>query len=202
MRGTLYGSLTSPYARITRIVRELSGASGLIAFEVADPFDEGYRRINPLGKVPALILDTGPQLLETGLIARVLMQLGGTDLLPEDELARIQAEADLALIIGVLDLGVAAFLETRRPQTERSEPWLQRRLKGIETALPLVDAAARRHAGDPDGLAAAAIAVTGDWLSFRLADSIGWRAGAPAAAALADGLLAGEIFAATDPRSA
>ena len=72
MKGTLYGSLTSPYVRLVRLVMQRCGAEDRVRFVLSNPFDASHRVHNPLGRVPALIIYGGPQLLDTPLIVRTL----------------------------------------------------------------------------------------------------------------------------------
>ncbi|MEM1409286.1 MAG: glutathione S-transferase N-terminal domain-containing protein [Pseudomonadota bacterium] len=207
MKGRLYGSLTSPYARITRLARLRADTAEFVSFGVADPYSDTFRATNPLGKVPALIIDDGPSFFETSLIVRALNEFGDGSLVPLDTGKRLEAEADLALALGILDLGVAFLLEQRRPAGEQSASWSERRLKGIRAALPAFDAAAERQARAAQaeerlGAAGLAIVATADWLSFRLSEQIAWREACPAAAGLAADYLGEEDLAATDPRLA
>ncbi|MEM1379963.1 MAG: glutathione S-transferase N-terminal domain-containing protein [Pseudomonadota bacterium] len=201
-RATLFGSRTSPYVRLARLVIVRANAEAAVSFEVSAPFDDAHRAKNPLGKVPALQVHDGPLLAETSLIVRTINGWGTDDLFPEDPAARLQAEADLAMLLGVLDLGVAYFLETQRPKEAQSKHWLDRRLEGIRAALPYIDAIAKRAVDHQGGITALALAVTTDWLSFRLSDAVSWNDRCPAAAALTDTLLAQPDIAATDPRAA
>ncbi|MEM9810332.1 MAG: glutathione S-transferase N-terminal domain-containing protein [Pseudomonadota bacterium] len=200
VRGTLYGSLTSPYVRLCRIVRERSGASQAIAFEKADAFVESYRAVNPIGRVPALIIDDGPIVADTPLIVRTLMDIGGTDLLPADPMERLEAEADIALAMGVLDLGVAYFLETKREPEEQSPRWLDRRLAGVQETLSVIDASAARL--EVGSLSSLAFACMADWLGLRMEHALDWRAAAPRLSGIVDQVLAFDDVAATDPRLA
>jgi glutathione S-transferase len=185
-----------------RVVRARANLEDAIAFEIADPFQEGLRQHNPLGKVPALILEKGPPLLETTLILRTLAGGSREEMLPANPAERRWAEADIALMTGILDLGVAYRLEEMRPPEEQSQRWLLRRLRGLEAAIPLLSEAARRAAEDPDGVAAIAFAATGDWLRFRLSGTLSWEDDAPEAARILDDLLSAEDMRATDPRTA
>lgn len=181
-------------------MREASGADEAVAFVEANPMDEAHRSTNPLGKVPALVMTGGPRLFETTLICRTLMALGGRDLLPTGD-ARLAAEADVALLMGVLDLGVAFRLESLRPSGEQSPAWQERRLAGIRAALPFVEEAAGRADPEASPYAAFALVATCDWLDFRLAPDIAWRDVCPNAAARTDALLRRPDFVATDPRA-
>lgn len=202
MSGTLFGSLTSPYVRLCRLVAHRAGAEAAVAFEIADPFDEAFRATNPLGKVPALALSGGPVLLETTLICRTLMELGGSDLLPAEKNARLVAEADLALLIGILDLGVAYRLESVRPPSEQSAEWQSRRLHGLQRALPALEDAAHRASGNPEDLVGLAVLTVCDWFDFRIQAQVPWRDACPSAVHLVEGLKRIAYVAATDPRRA
>ena len=182
---TLYGSLTSPYARLCRIVREVAGVDARVAFEEADPFDPAYREKNPFGKVPSLIFADGLTCLETTMICRALMSMG-TSLLPDDPKASFQEEADVAMVMGLLDLGVAFMIESRRPEDDQSTLWQERRLEGLHSATPLIDATADRAIAQPDGYAAAALKCGLDWLDFRLSDHFDWRQSCPQAASFSE----------------
>ncbi|MBB4658078.1 glutathione S-transferase N-terminal domain-containing protein [Parvularcula dongshanensis] len=197
----LYGSKTSPYVRLCRLVAERRGLSGEVEFTPVDPYaDEAFRKVNPLGRVPALLLADGTALCDSGVIVRYLDTLGGAPSLFEPEgLTRTEVDAHATLAMGVLELGVANFLEGRRPEDERSAHWLARRRTGIEAGLEEMDRIAR---GLPEsaGLADIAFAVACDWLAFRMPD-IGWRQhGALSERVLRS--LAAAPFEATDPRKA
>ena len=198
-RGTLFGSLPSPYARLCRLVRLKCGLVQHIAFQEADPFARDFREKNPLGKVPVLILNQGPPLTETTLICRTLMAMGGP-LRSDDPDAARREEADVAMLMGLLDLGVAHRFEFLRPESEQSAKWQQRRLDGMHAALPLVDDAAVRASQQPESYGALAIVSALDWLEFRMADFIDWRGACPRAADLVDQLKDDKVIASTGPR--
>ncbi|MCQ8185766.1 glutathione S-transferase family protein [Parvularcula maris] len=198
--GQLYGSAFSPYVRLCRLVAAKAGAE--VGFRLADPFDPEYRAVNPLGKVPALkMAGDGPLLLDTGLICRTLIG-EGRDLLPSARAERLQHEADIAVLTGVLDLGVALLMEKRR-EADISAKWQQRRIDGIERAYPLIEAAAPRAASSaPDGYLALMMVSALQWLDFRLSEELDWRAACPGAAKLVDSLAEDPDVSATDPSRA
>lgn len=199
-RMKLYGSLTSPYVRLCRLVADARGLTE-VELVVTDVFaEEGYRAINPLGKVPALTARDGTLLPDSGVIARYLDTLGEAPSLYErGGMARHRADAFVALCTGVLDLGVANLLERRRPEGERSPSWLERRRAGIDAGLAEL-AAQAEDLPEEAGVADLALGTALDWLAFRMPE-VAWR-DAPALADRADRVLAGEAFAATDPRLA
>ena len=194
----LYGSLTSPYVRLCRVAADVLGAD--LPLVPTDPFAPEIRAVNPLGKVPALKAEDGTLIADTGAILRHLDEAHGSRLFACEVLARHQADASLTLALGVLDLGVANLLETRRPEAERSASWQARRRAGIDAALPVMAVRAEGLDAEAPGVVVLSFACALDWLSFRL-PAVAWRDHAPLAA-LADALLATPRFAATDPRRA
>jgi glutathione S-transferase len=194
----LYGSAFSPYVRLCRLVAAKSGVE--IGFELADPFDPAFRHLNPLGKVPALLVEEGQTLLDTGLICRTLMNRG-RDLLPSDPDERLADEAMIAVLTGVLDLGVAWVMESRR-ERDVSEHWQARRLEGIAAAFPLIDRAAERARGRPHSYLALALITTLQWLDFRLGDNALWRDQCPDARTFLGSLSADPNISSTAPQNA
>lgn len=106
----LYSLPASPYAaRVRMLLRAKNAAVEL----VAPPAGDAYRAINPLGKIPALVLDDGRVLPESEVICAYLDEvLGGPSLYGDDPVAR----AHVALIIRVADLylspGLNDFFKT------------------------------------------------------------------------------------------
>ncbi|WP_051881440.1 glutathione S-transferase family protein [Parvularcula oceani] len=195
----LYGSLTSPYVRLCRLAAERRGLSDRITLVQTDPYkDRAFRRVNPFAKVPALVLDDGTALYDSGVILRYLDTLGGTPSLYEvPPYPRHVADSYVALATGTLDVGVAWLLEDRRPEGERSGSWQSRRLAGVEAGLEAM-AEAEARLPESAGLVDIAFAVTLDWLAFRL-PSVEWQRH-EGLAQRAGRLLATAPFAATDPR--
>src|SRR3984885_16185700 len=85
------------------------------------PFeDEGFRRINPLGKIPALVLDDGSVLIDSPVICEYLNQFGGGKFFPgmsiwRSESGRWKALGLQALGVGIMDAAVARGEEMRLP---------------------------------------------------------------------------------------
>ena len=70
----LYGTLTSPYARLTRIVMLEKGLGDRVelVWTKTRVADDPILAIHPSGRVPALILDDGTVLEDTALIVDYL----------------------------------------------------------------------------------------------------------------------------------
>ena len=76
----LYGSPISPFTRKAMVVaRELD----LKLTVLPRPEDAAeFRRINPLGKIPALVLDDGSVLIDSPVICEYLNHVGGGKFFP------------------------------------------------------------------------------------------------------------------------
>jgi glutathione S-transferase len=86
------------------------------------------RAVNPVGRVPALVLDTGETLFDSAAILDHLDQLVGPmcSLVPTNEPQRHEVLRVVACAMGVLEKVVAALYEqTMRPETKIHGPWLQ-----------------------------------------------------------------------------
>jgi glutathione S-transferase len=125
----LIGILDSPYVRRSAIILDLLG----IPFEhralsVLRQIDE-FARINPVLKVPTLVLDDGGLLMDSTLIIDHAGFLAGTPspLLPAEAQARTQALRALGLALAACDKMAQIVYEVRlRPEEKHHEPWLAR----------------------------------------------------------------------------
>jgi len=188
----LLASLTSPYARKLRILAQELGLD-LALVETAPMTDPAtLLAANPLGKVPALVLDDGSAIIDSPVIAAFLLaQVPGQTLLPTDGPAHWQGRTTEALADGVLD--AAIILRFNMAQGITSGPWVDRQYRAIERALSVMNS---RVGGSMFG--DICIAVACDYLSFRFAD-LDWRTHSPALVGLTDRLLAMPAFHATRP---
>jgi glutathione S-transferase len=173
----LLASDTSPYARKTRIAAIEKG----VALEVVttNPLGEDVAALhaaNPLGKIPALLLDDGVTLYDSRVICAYLDTLApGPVLVPERGVARFDCLRREALADGVMDAAFNLVMEGRRPEAQRSKDWSARWRAGILRGV------AAMEARDTFDLGAIASAAALGYLDFRLPD-IGWRASTPMAA--------------------
>lgn len=188
----LLASPTSPYARKLRIIAHELGLA--LPVEDTAPMTDPAALLsaNPLGKVPALVLDDGSAIIDSPVIAAwLLAQVPGQTLLPAEGPDHWQARTTEALADGVLD--AAIILRFNMAQGITSGPWVDRQYRAIERALAVMNG---RVGGSAFG--DICIAVACDYLSFRFAD-LDWRTHNPALVALTDRLLATPAFAATVP---
>ena len=189
----------SPYARAVRIAVAELGLGGRI-----DAVDTTLRDpastllpFNPVGRVPALVLDDGTVLTETVLILATLDRISG-----RPPLLRLDDPAALAVhgrVTGMLD-GIAVWnRELRRPVHERSPGVIALEETRANRVAEVLEVEAGRG-GLPDALDAATL-LLGCALGYceRRHTVWPWRQGRPALSAWFDRCAARPSFQATIP---
>lgn len=199
----LYMSVTSPYARKVRIFARETGLAARIEEIPASVSpvapDERVSRANPLGKVPALLLDDGSALFDSAVICEYLDGLhAGRRLFPQAGPARwaalkLQAEGN-----GLLDASVLARYELAlRPEPLRWPEWIAGQKAKVTGVLDALESAADTLAGEPT-IGSITVACALGYLDFRFADDA-WRAGRPQLAAWFAAVSARESLRTTVP---
>ena len=147
----LRSSPPSPFGRKIKLAIGILGFDKEVSIEKADPTDanDSLRQQNPLGKIPALIVESGTVLYDSPVILEYLdHRAGGGKIIPTEPDARFAALTLQALCDGVLDAGILLVYEGRwRPPEMAVQKWLdhqrgkvQRALDGLEAAPPQLDA--------------------------------------------------------------
>jgi glutathione S-transferase len=167
----LIGSLASPYTRKVRIV--LAEKKIDYEFEIDNPWkaDAKAATLNPLGKVPVLLLDDGRTLFDSRVIVAFLDNASPIGrLVPAENRERVETRRWEALADGVLDAGVLARLENQREAKLRSAPWIERQMGKVRTGLTAMDSDLGDKlwcVGNGYTLADIAVGVCLGWLDFR-----------------------------------
>jgi glutathione S-transferase len=167
----LIGSLASPYTRKVRIV--LAEKKIDYDFEIDNPWkaDAKAAKLNPLGKVPVLVLDDGRTLFDSRVIVGFLDNASPiARLVPAENRERVEAQRWEALADGVLDAGVLARLENQREAKLRSAPWIERQMGKVRAGLAAMDSELGDKpwcVGNGYTLADIALGVCLGWLDFR-----------------------------------
>src|SRR6478752_8971955 len=135
---TLRHSPSSPFVRKIKIGASVLGLDGEIRIEPADTMNpaDSVRQQNPLGKIPALVLEDGTVLFDSRVILDYLEhRAGGGRIVPTDAGARFSALRLQALADGLMDASVLLVYEGRFRPAERHEPkWLDHQ-SGVNRAL-------------------------------------------------------------------
>lgn len=133
----LLGSDTSPYARKVRLV--LLEKNIPHEFIVSPPREPGSlsARVNPLARIPALILDDETCVFDSPVIAEYADSLNDTPVLipRNDARARMRVRRWEALADGIVDSAVVVRTERIRPPEKQEEGNIQRNNDAISRAL-------------------------------------------------------------------
>jgi glutathione S-transferase len=125
----LVGQYDSPFVRRVAVsLRALGFAYEHDTRSVFGDFD-AMRKVNPLGRIPSLVLDSGEVLIESGAILDWLDETVGPEraLVPRSGAARRRALKLIALATGAAEkFGAAAYERMVRPSTLRWVEWLER----------------------------------------------------------------------------
>lgn len=173
----LIGSLTSPFVRKVRVV--LAEKKIDCAFEVDSPWVAGNQvaTLNPLGKIPTLVLDDGTTIYDSRVIVEYLdATTPNNRLIPASGRERVMVKRWEALADGICDAAALIFLERKRPQEQQSPDWVARQQQKIDLGLSamaddLGDQAWCR--GTRLSLADIAVGSALGYLEFRFPE-IGW----------------------------
>ena len=144
----LIGMFDSPYVRRVAVSLHLFGVKfEHAAWSVGSDF-ERIRQYNPLGRVPALVLDEGEVLFESGAILDYLDEQAGPRraLLPVGGRERREALRLIALSLGAADKGrEQVYEQVMRPAERRHAPWLERCALQMHAALGELEAQCARR---------------------------------------------------------
>src|SRR5271165_1742776 len=145
----LRSSAGSPFARKVRIAAALLEFEDRMEVSAADTGDPGdsLRSQNPLGKIPALVLESGETIFDSAVIVEYLDWLaGGGKIIPVESQGRFRSLTQESLADGISDAAVLMRYETvwREPGM-RSEKWIAYQSDKIARALRAFDEAPPNH---------------------------------------------------------
>ena len=198
----LVTSLTSPYGRKVRVV--LAEKKIPFQLQVENPWLPGspVSSLNPLGKVPVLVLEDGVSVFDSRVIVEYLDHLTPVaHLIPSEPKSRMIVRGVEALTDGVTDAAVLVFLEKKRPPEQQSADWIVLQEKTLFSGLEALSEALGENAwflGNSMTLADVACGCMLGYLDFRFSE-IDWRSAHPNLAKLAAKLAARPSFVETVP---
>jgi len=174
----------SPYARKVRIAAIELGLIDRIALvpTAVQPgkFNEDYSRtVNPLRKLPALILDDGSTIVDSFVIAEYLDDLaGGGKLFPAEGPDKWKRKTEHSIIQGMLEaMLLCRYEKAVRPENLRWQTWLDDRWDRAWQGFALFESLPSTFTRPFDITQIALICVLG-YADFRFPDC-GWRKAFP-----------------------
>ncbi len=173
---TLRHSPSSPFVRKIKIGASVLGLDGEIRIEPADTMNpaDSVRQQNPLGKIPALVLEDGTVLFDSRVILEYLdHRAGGGRIIPTEASARFSALRVQALADGIMDASVLLVYEGRWRPPERHEPkWVDLQAGKVARGLTALEAAPPPSGATPD-IGQIALACALGYRDFRFPGT--WR---------------------------
>ena len=172
----LRSSPASPFGRKVRMAAIILGLDRRIEITKADTTDpaDTVRKENPLGKIPALVLDDGEVLYDSRVIVEYLDHLaGGGRIVPSDVKGRFAALRLQALADGILDASILQVYEGRWRDAAKHEPkWVEHQAGKVTRALAALEAAPPGRDATPN-IGQIAVACVLGYRDFRFAGT--WR---------------------------
>lgn len=193
----LVTSLTSPYGRKVRVV--LAEKKVPFQLQVENPWlpDSPVPEINPLGKVPVLVLEDGVSVFNSRVIVEYVDHLTPVaHLIPGEPKSRMMVRGVEALADGVADAAVAVYLEKKRPADKQSADWLTLQERTLFRGLEALSEALGEKPwflGNTMTLADIACGCMLGYLGLRFPE-IAWRSAHPNLAKLYDKLMTRPSF--------
>ncbi|TDK50022.1 glutathione S-transferase [Antarcticimicrobium luteum] len=174
-------SPASPFVRkVAVLIRETGQQDDIEEVEVSTtPVNtaDAVWAANPLGKIPALVLEDGRALYDSRVITRFLDDRAQAGLYPADRLwdvLTLEATAD-----GILEAAVLMVYESRvRPEEMCYAPWVEAQWTKALSAVRAVDARWLDQLNGPLDMAQIAVGCALGYLDFRHPGR-DWRSEAP-----------------------
>jgi glutathione S-transferase len=200
----LIGSYTSPFVRKISVILLEKGITFEFINEMPYNAVNGVAQYNPLGKVPALLTDSGECWYDSPIIAQYIEELDiAPAMVPRESKAALRMRQLESLADGVMDAGLVSVRELARPTAQQSPEELVRQREKISRALDALEAYAADGTLKADELTLATIATACavGYLNFRHV-SPGWCATRPHLVKLVETLFQRDSFARTEPPKA
>lgn len=136
----LYSS-ASPYSAKVRMAALYAGIAIEVAPTATDDEPASLLAVNPLGKIPVLMLDDGGAVYDSAVITQYLNRISKNALFPRNPDKRTEAEMLEALADGICDCALSCVYERRmRPEEKIHQPWIDKQWGKITRALDHLNA--------------------------------------------------------------
>lgn len=188
----------SPYVRKAMICAILRGIEGQITDLGLKTADAALAVLNPLAKIPTLVLDDGTALYDSPVICEYLDSIGNAPkLFPAVGPARWKALQLQALADGIMDASQPRRREIALPQDDGRKEYIATQRGKVERAIDKLEDEADKL-GELTTIGEITVACALGYLDFRYANEP-WRAGHPKLAAWYDKVLALPAMKQTTP---
>lgn len=171
-----YVTPSSPFGRKVRIAAAETGQQDKIQWEFITPAQrtESIPAINPLGKIPVVVLDDGTAIYDSPVLCALIDSTSNSrKLIPAEGDAKWKALTMEALGDGLGESVVALSQEQAKPEEKRAQAVIDRHAGKVKAALAWADANAAKFA-DPPGIGEIAICCAMGYMALRNAVP-GWE---------------------------
>jgi glutathione S-transferase len=133
----LIGSTTSPYVRKARLVLLEKNIPHTFVIDSPHEPNNKVAQFNPLGRIPALILDDGTCVFDSTVIAEYADTLNDTPILipRNDALDRMRVKRGESLADGIMDSAIVVRNERVRPAEKQDQATIDMHNLAITRAL-------------------------------------------------------------------
>ena len=140
----------SPYSAKVRMAAAQAGIPlDLVRIETG-PQPAELTGVNPLGKIPCMVLDDGQPVFDSRTITQQLNRMSGNALMPRNPAKRLDAEQLESLADGICDCLLTHVYERRmRPAEKVHQPWLDLQWSKVVRALDMLNAKPPRFGKKP-----------------------------------------------------
>ncbi|MGB3148047.1 MAG: glutathione S-transferase [Paracoccaceae bacterium] len=199
----LFHSPTTPFGRKVLVLLIETGQLGDVTVTAAGGSPLASENMplshNPLGKIPALVLDDGRTLFDSRVICRYLDDRAGGNLYPAApalwDVLTLEATAD-----GMLDAAILAVYEARlRPPEKQFPEWAEAQLKKVDRALDAIERQKLDQLNAPLNMGQIVLGCALSYLDFRHGQR-NWREGRPGLSAWEKSIAARPSFQETVPK--
>ncbi|MBV9550001.1 MAG: glutathione S-transferase family protein [Alphaproteobacteria bacterium] len=195
----LYTNAATPFGRKCEVIAHELGLK-LEIIKTLPMQQPEFRRINPLGKIPALVLEDGSVIFDSPVICEYLNHRGGGKFFPgmnifRHNTGRWKSQVLQALGDGIAEAAVNYVILGREPTPP--EAWRARQLEAVNAGL---DVAERTKFAEPPTIGEIAIACAIGYVAFRLPD-LDWKSSRPKLAAWYARMCDYPAMRATEPKA-
>ncbi|MCZ4351992.1 glutathione S-transferase [Roseovarius aestuarii] len=175
----LISAKPSPFGRKVLVLLHETGQADSVEVVASAPspitIDTSITAANPLGKIPALVRDSGPAIYDSRVICRYLDAQANAGLYPESrmwDVLTLEATAD-----GIMDAAILMVYEGRtRPEEKQHQPWVDGQWSKVARSLSALETLWLSHLSGPLDMGQIAVACALSYLDFRHPDR-NWRNG-------------------------
>jgi len=176
----LYYSPTSPYARKVQVVAHEMGVPLELESVAIHSASSDFGKINPVHRIPALVLDDGEVILDSRVICEYLITTQGADLIPAAGLEHWRVLKLQVLGDGLADAAVPKQIEVTRPADKQWPPRLAALDRSLQQTLDALEGMVDELSGLNLGIIAIGCGL--GYLDLRFGHEP-WRPGRPKLAA-------------------